>query len=116
MRCDFPTSTLRHPFRWWREPRICRVQRGLPGQTGRATGFWQRTPYGFQQTTGHALLTSVSGDLAVETAGMEARGLATGVPETDGPPTPAKLCREIVTGLRRQFTAWKLEPIPVSAV
>lgn len=54
-------------FRWINEPATwCWQQDSLQVITDGATDFWQKTWYGFQRFTGHALVTEVAGDFTFQ--------------------------------------------------
>jgi regulation of enolase protein 1 (concanavalin A-like superfamily) len=54
-------------FSWLNEPQQVQVANGLHITTEPKTDFWQRTHYGFQFDSGHALLSSQPGDFEMRT-------------------------------------------------
>lgn len=55
-------------LRWHSQPNSMRLgAAGLTLETAAGSDFWQRTHYGFQVDSGHALLMPVAGDFQIET-------------------------------------------------
>lgn len=65
---DFHEPNLPPGLEWFNPPTVWHTGNGgLSVQTDAPTDFWQRTHYGFQHDSGHALMTPISGDFVMST-------------------------------------------------
>jgi regulation of enolase protein 1 (concanavalin A-like superfamily) len=66
---SFSENQFDSRLRWHSQPKGARLSvAGLTLETAAGSDFWQRTHYGFQVDSGHALLLPVTGDFQLETA------------------------------------------------